>query len=478
MEEKQVVYRRVKGFELALGAASACVPTLFIILMTFASYIATGIYGATAILAGTIISGSRVFDAVTDPIIGILADRLNTKIGRARPLIVIGWGILAMSCLMMYVICPGKDNVLVFALIYVIYIIGYTLFSIGNGVVGPILTNDPKQRPIFNRWQTTYTTILSNMLSIILAATLMPKYNYQMGLPLFRELCYIVIISTGILILLTVIAVTRSGVDVPEFYVGKVKEPVKIKDVLSVLRHNRALQMYIVAAGSDKVALQTASQSAINIMVFGIVIGNYQFMSSISIINMIVTLIIVNFFAARLAGNKGMKKALIAWTSYALAALAAMFTFMSLVNTLQITHVLPLKIAFIALYCLMGATRMSTSCVSGPFIGDIIDYEFYRSGRYMPSIVLSTYTFVDKLISSLSATIVAVSVSLIGYTASMPQASDPLTQPLFRVALFLWLGVPALGYLCTLIAMHWYPLDKETMVKVQKANAETRAANK
>ncbi len=109
---------------------------------------------------------------------------------------------------------------------------------------------------------------------------------------------------------------------------------------------------------------------------------------------------------------------------------------------------------------------------------DIIDYEFSRSGRYMPAVVNTAYSFVDKLISSLATTIVAVSVASIGYTEGMPQATDTLTSGIFWIATFLWLGMPILGYVCTLVAMHWYKLDKETMEEVQRKNTETRAALK
>lgn len=58
MSEKNVQYRQAKSWQLALVPAANCVPTLFVILMTFASYVAVGVYGATTVLAGTIITGT------------------------------------------------------------------------------------------------------------------------------------------------------------------------------------------------------------------------------------------------------------------------------------------------------------------------------------------------------------------------------------------------------------------------------------
>ena len=474
--------RTLKPWQLVAAPASACVPTLFIILMTFASYAATGVYGVATVVAGTIITSTRVFDAITDPLIGVLSDRFQSKWGRARPLSIIGWAIMSAATLAMFKFGIGGGmgtmSVVIFALIYMIYIIGYTIFGTGFGIVQPIMSSDPKQRAKMARWSTVYTTILSNTINIVLAATLMPKHNYKMGLPLFADLCVMVICASGVLIAITHISVTVAGVDVPETYIGMSKEPVKLKDALDLILHNRELQMYTVAAASDKLALQTASNSAIAVMIFGIVIGNYGFNASPSMVNMAVTLVLLLFFVSRLAGKSGLKKATILWTRVSIAAFAAMWLFLLLVDTLQITVNPVLKVAFIALYCAMGAAKMATSCVSNPLRFDIIDYEFSRSGRYMPAVVNAAYSFVDKMISSLATTIVAVSVATIGYTESMPQADDPLTSGVFWIGTFLWLGVPIIGYVCTLIAMHWYHLDKETMEEVQRKNAETRAALK
>lgn len=473
---------KIKQWQLILAPASACIPTMFIILLTFASYVATGVYGVSTVLAGYIITGTRVFDAITDPLIGLWCDRFESKWGRARPLTIIGWAIMSVSVFAMFKLGLGaglgKLSVLVFILIYLVYILGYTIFNIGSGLVQPIMGKNLKDRAILARGQTVYTTVLSSTISMILAATLMPKHNYKMGLPLFADLCVMVILASAVLIAITYIAVTTSGTDVMASYKGMSKDPIKMKDALDLVLHNRDMQMYTIAAASDKLALQTASNSAITVMIFGIIIGNYKFNASLNLVNMFVTLALLFFFVSRLAGKSGLKKANILWTSTSIAMYALMWVFLLCVDTLQITVNPVLKVVFIVLYCAMGASKMATSCVSNPLRYDIIDYEFSRSGRYMPALVNTVYSFIDKLISSLASTIVALSVAMIGYTEGMPQATDELTSGVFWVGTFLWLGVPIIGYVCTLVAMRWYKLDKETMDEVQRKNAELRAVQK
>lgn len=473
---------KIKQWQLILAPASACIPTMFIILLTFASYVATGVYGVSTVLAGYIITGTRVFDAITDPLIGLWCDRFESKWGRARPLTIIGWAIMSVSVFAMFKLGlgagMGKLSVLIFILIYLVYILGYTIFNIGSGLVQPIMGKNLKDRAILARGQTVYTTVLSSTISMILAATLMPKHNYKMGLPLFADLCVMVILASAVLIAITYIAVTTSGTDVMASYKGMSKDPIKMKDALDLVLHNRDMQMYTIAAASDKLALQTASNSAITVMIFGIIIGNYKFNASLNLVNMFVTLALLFFFVSRLAGKSGLKKANILWTSTSIVMYALMWVFLLCVDTLQITVNPVLKVAFIVLYCAMGASKMETSCVSNPLRYDIIDYEFSRSGRYMPALVNTVYSFIDKLISSLASTIVALSVAMIGYTEGMPQATDELTSGVFWVGTFLWLGVPIIGYVCTLVAMRWYKLDKKTMDEVQRKNAELRAAQK
>ena len=73
------------------------------------------------------------------------------------------------------------------------------------------------------------------------------------------------------------VSIGISAFDRPEYYggVGK-QEPLKIKDIISVLKRKTSpLQCYIAAQASDKIAQQTASQAVINTMLCGILIGEY-----------------------------------------------------------------------------------------------------------------------------------------------------------------------------------------------------------
>lgn len=71
------------------------------------------------------------------------------------------------------------------------------------------------------------------------------------------------------------------------------------------------------------------------------------------------------------------------------------------------------------------------------------------------------------MISSLATTIVALAVAAIGFTTVMPDVNDALTRPLMLVTLFLYIGLPMIGWTISLTSMKFYELDAEKMLEVQ-----------
>jgi Na+/melibiose symporter-like transporter len=86
------------------------------------------------------------------------------------------------------------------------------------------------------------------------------------------------------------------------------------------------------------------------------------------------------------------------------------------------------------------------------------------------------FSFVDKLISSFASTIIAFAVASIGFATRMPDVTDVATPQLFWMTMFLFIGMPMLGWIASIIAMKFYPLDKEKMEEVQAHIQELKNA--
>ena len=152
-----VQYRRSKTWQIALGQMNAGVGMCFYILLGYASYAANVGYGVATATAGFILTATRIFDGITDPLIAIIIDKLNTKFGKLRILLVSGWLLESLAVKILFDWASGKGHgVATFVILYMVYIIGYTLNNVTAQIIPAVMTNDPRQRPLVGVWSTVY----------------------------------------------------------------------------------------------------------------------------------------------------------------------------------------------------------------------------------------------------------------------------------------------------------------------------------
>ena len=99
---------RAKTYQLVLFPLNNGATNVYYVLVL--SYIATfgsKVLALSMLFASVMVTGMRLFDAVTDPIIGALMDRTNGRFGKFRPFMVIGNLIMAASILVLYCLCHG-----------------------------------------------------------------------------------------------------------------------------------------------------------------------------------------------------------------------------------------------------------------------------------------------------------------------------------------------------------------------------------
>lgn len=473
-----VQYRRAKLWQIIMIAASGFVGMGFYSLIGMASYAASIGFGIATVAVGGILTFTRIFDAVTDPLLAFVYDKVNTRFGKVRVLLVAGWLIMVLAVLMMFSWAAGKGHgIVAFVLLYVVYIIGYTLYNMTGQTLSPLMTNDPKQRPMVGVWSTVFNYVVPISLSMIFYVVLMPKYG-GFNLEFLSAVCWVTIAFSAIGLVCTCIGI--SEYDKPENFVGTTakKEKLKLKDMLEVLKNNRPLQCYIAAGASDKIAQQVASQTIITTMLGGIIIGNMSISTTLSTVSIIPSILFA-VVGAKYAGKHGSKKTIITWTYmciYVTCATVLFFVFLHMGgNTRNISAAMPLMVLYVVLTLALNGTKMCVTTGSSAFMADVIDYELDRGGKYIPAVVSGVYSLIDKLVSSVSALIATGAVALIGYRETMPQPTDELTGAIFWMTMTLMYGLPLIGWVITLIAMRFCSLGKEEMVEVQKRIADKKA---
>ena len=176
---------RAKTYQLVLFPLNNGATNVYYVLVL--SYIATfgsKVLALSMLFASVMVTGMRLFDAVTDPIIGALMDRTNGRFGKFRPFMVIGNLIMAASILVLYCLTPLIPasamglRYAAFVALYAVWVIGYTFQTSCTRSGQTVLTNDPKQRPLFTIFNTVGS--LLGMGAMQFFAPILAK-NYEGG---------------------------------------------------------------------------------------------------------------------------------------------------------------------------------------------------------------------------------------------------------------------------------------------------------
>lgn len=482
------IYRRAKLWQIILFATNALTAmTVYSLMNSYASYIAGLGFAITAVTAGTIITGTRIFDAITDPLLALVYDKVDTKWGRLRILLVGGFVLEACALLLMYDAAAkmglsGGAGLFVYVLLYILYIIGYTAQNMTAQTLPAIMTNDPKQRPVIGVWVTAFNYLVPVALSILTNMVLLPKFGGTINLEFMAAVARLFMFLGLVGTVLVCIAI--SEYDKPEYYKSTEKhEPLKIKDMVEVLKNNKPLQSYIAAQSSDKIAQITASQGVITTMLSGILIGNMQMATILSMVSMLPSIVFAAF-GAKYAGKHGSRAAIVTWTKVCIVLSVVILAFFLVVNytgitTQSIAHMGITMILYVVLTLALNGAKMCVTTGSNSFMADCIDYELDRSGNYVPAVVSGTYSLIDKLISSTGALVAGLAIVVAGYHGTArPQPGDPATSAVFWVTMIVMYVLPIIGWVVTLIAMKNCVLTKDEMVEVQKRIADKKHALK
>lgn len=471
-----VQYRRVPTWCIAIAEMQGGAAMAFYSLVGLMSYVASEGYGIALAVAGVILTATRWFDGLIDPFLAVWIDKLHTRFGKLRILMLLGLTIRSIAMLMLFVWFSGRtDNVVLFIVLYMVSIVGNSIFDIAGNMLPAVMTNDPRQRPTVQVWATIYNYIFPTVLAIVSVMIILPMFGNQYTREMLSLTCIINVTVAWVLTLIACIGLTP--VDKPENFMGITAggDDVSLKDMGKFLAHNRPFQMYVIAAVSDKLAQQVNSQTIVSTLLFGILIGNIQFGTLLSTFSMLPSIVFA-IFGARYCGKHGSREATVTWTWVCTIVAVISVVFCAAIDMRSISTNIVLTVVFFVLLLLMNGAKMCVTTANGSMRADIVDFELDRSGKYIPGIVTATYNFIDQLVSSLGVTIATLCVAAIGYVNTVPQPTDAATPAIKFMALFLYFGMPLLGWICTLIAMRFYKLTKQELVGVQKRIAEKKAA--
>ena len=502
-QEPSTALNRAKPYQLVLFPLNNGATNVYFVLIL--SYVAQ--FGSSILklgmFASIMVTVMRVADAVTDPIIGAMMDRTSTKIGKFRPFMILGSAVMAVSVVCLYVLTPLIPETMMwlryaaFVVVYFVWVIGYTFQTSCTRAGQTVLTNDPNQRPMFTIFNTVGSLLGMGVMQFMIplvkgmydvkdAAGTVIVSGYS-DPTVFRIITPIGIAISVLLTALAIIGIAEK--DNPKYYGigGDKQEKVKMSEYAEIIRDNKPMQRLMVAGAGCKLALAIATNTTVLLALYGILMGNYNSLYLPMMVLGYVCAVPFFLLSMRTSQKLGQRASLIRYVSVALVCYVGVLALLLLSSHGDPARMLAFPfqgggainlytILFIVFFGVGYGAYYATADMPIPMVADCSDYETYRSGKYIPGIMGTLFSLVDKLVSSLAQTLVALIFLICAGLSDLPTDSTPYSPGIKVSVIVMFCVIPMLAWAATLLAMKGYTLTGEKMKTIQAVNAARKEA--
>lgn len=162
--------RRLK-LAFSTGDLSTSIPLA--ILMFFQLFFLTDVARLRPDLAAWAVGIPRIWDAINDPLIGLISDRIRSPWGRRRVLLLIGAVPLGLTFMLMWIVPPFSPTGLAvyYAIVFILFDTAFTVVHVGYNALTPELTSDYDERSSLNGYRMVFS--ISGTLGAIILATVL-----------------------------------------------------------------------------------------------------------------------------------------------------------------------------------------------------------------------------------------------------------------------------------------------------------------
>jgi GPH family glycoside/pentoside/hexuronide:cation symporter len=381
-------------------------------------------------IVGMIFVLARIWDGVTDPLIGWLSDHTHSRYGRRKPWVVIGTLLLMAS--VWFAFNPGPGVGAVYATFWMFCLfLSTTVVLIPYLSWGAELSSDYDGRNVV----VGYREVAGMIGNIAVAAG--PVFLLPADASVRTVLFYLIVV----IFVLFPITATPAAMLVPDHPRQLVTSKFSLAGVWRIFRGNRPFQMLVGAVVLAGIAMGILNSLAIFLVDEGLGLPDKFF-----------TLFLIEYLCAvamspvivRLARYFG--KHQVFCGALALFVLAmALFAFGPRVNFL-----------FAAVSMgILGCAMVSVFIMATSILADIVDYDTVDTGEKRAGFYMALYKFASKFSMALGVGIAYGALDLIGYDAKGGNGE-------FGIYAIKWvgLGIPALLLIPGIFLMARFPLNR------------------
>ena len=457
----------------AMGDTSANLIFQTMVILQLAFY--TDTFGITAAAAGTMLLVVRFWDAIFDPIMGVVADKTNTRWGKFRPWVLwtaVPFGV--MGFLTFNTPSLGPSGKLVYA--YVTYIILMTVYSANNlpySALSGVMTGDLSERTSVSQYRFVFA-MLGQLIIQGLALPMVVHFGHGNNAVGYKYTMAIFGMVAALLFFVT-FATTKERIQPPREQKATVRQhfadltgnrPWLAMFVLTlVLFITLALRggdvFYYFRYFADPAAIER-SLAWVPDWLKGVLGGKDASTLGFSIFNLLGTTstIIGIFFSKALATRFGKRN---------------VFIFGLIGTALFCLPFIALSNAAIGLMIVSEMVRQFIYGLTIPLLwammADVADFSEWKNHRRATAITFAAIVFALKAGLGIGGFIGGRVLSLYGYVPNVAQSAHALDGIRLTMSIF-----PAIAFALCAVVLFFYRIDKQAEIQITDELAARRAA--
>ncbi len=440
----EIVHQQIPVREkIAYGLGDTAANLVWRTLMVFLPFFYTDVYGLSAAAVGTLLLVSRYGDGISDFIIGLIADRSNSRWGKFRPWILftaVPFGVLTVMTFTTPELGPTGKLIYAYAT-YNALLIVFTANNVPYSALTGVISNSPAERTIL----TSYRFFFAFSGAILVQGfnnSLVEYFGKGDEVAGYRSTMTLFAVVAVILFIITFLG-TKERVVAPK------RDKLELKEDLKDLMKNRPW-MILFCVGLSFVTLSTLKQG-ITMYYFSYYIENV----SLAAIFMVVSTLAALFgavVASPLSVRWG-KRRLMRY-SFLLAAVSSAALYLGRPDDI------------ILIFVLSSLTELATGPIVVLFfamLADAADYSEWKNNRRATGLVYSAGTLSMKFGTGVGGALTGWTLTIVGYTANVAQTPESLLGIRLLISVF-----PAAAAILGLVAFHFYPIDDKKLETIKE----------
>ena len=445
------------GRRIMYGMAEFYGGGAFVIINTFFTVFLTKALGMPAALAGTIPLVGKIWDAVTDPVMGNITDRTVSRFGPKRFYIMVGGIVSALTFIVMWVTIPTKSVIglyLFYLFMYCLFSTGFTIISVPYNGLLPDMIDDYTIRAKFSNVRMIWSTLGSMVCGLV--PTFIIKDNLDTSAYLKCALLF------GFLFFVTSMVTFAGTWEHP-------KEPVRtgilesFPQAASVFR-SHSFRLFICIYLFGQCGMDFVSGMAVyyvDDVLNGYGNGYFTYLMAVILISQLVGMLI---FGPVMAATSKRTTILIGAPVRLIGTLGLLFI------SGEGAPIIPILL----MTALIGLGNAATLTSIFSIMADMAEVDELITSVRRPGIVSGMATFARKISSGLSAAIIGFLLSAVGYDEVIANSGLRQSAATQRGIVYIYVFVPAILITLLLISGVIFPLTRKEFKVIQTEIARRR----